>query len=426
MKLMRTAINKIKMLLGVAAALSVFASCNKQFEDIGPDINPSFTNTGATLNDVINNDTTYSFFKAVYSKASTGAPTASLSNPALRFTAFLPNNTAFRASGITSATNAAGLFPNAAAAAAFVNYLITPQQLRYDSIPSTFPNLIAPTLLNPTAGTSGFNPLVSLSIFPSKRGTVSFVNNVPLSNVSASASNAIILNPAGLVTPPQATLWSRISTDADMTYFKAAVQRGDSGSVGTARFDSLLNLAVGPNFTVLVPTNAAFQTFLTGSITQALVARGLPATSAQAAASALVSTYGTTILTNPASIPDAPIFPSGTGIGVALATAFSPTNVKGLVVYHMFGAGAFTVNFPPTPTNVPTLLNTVVPSHPGVKLGATFNASGTAVTAATVQGVGNAAPASVLINPTPNPNGTSDQFFTNGVLHKISQVLLPQ
>lgn len=421
---MRTLSNKAKTFLGVAVIVAAFASCNKQFEDITPNVNPSFTNTGSTLNDIINNDTTYSYFKAVYAKAATGAPTASLSNPALRFTAFLPNNAAFRASGIPNATVAAAAFTTPAAAASFVNYLITPQLLRYDSIPTAFPNLIAPTLLNPTVGTPAYNPLVGLSIFPSKRTAYSYVNNVPLSPTSVSAANGIILNPLALVLPPSTTLWSRISTDADMTYFKAAVQRGDSGAVGSARFDSLLNIPVGPNFTVFVPTNAAFVAVMTAQITQALVAKGLPLTTAQAAAAALVSTYGTTIITNPAAIPDAPIFPVGTGIGAALASAFSPTTVKGLAVYHILGAGAFTVNLPPTPTAVPTLLNTVVPTHPGVKIGATF--TGPTVTAATVQGVGNATAATILINPTPNPGGTSDQFFTNGVLHKINQVLLPQ
>ena len=394
------------MLLGATALVAVFTSCNKQFEDIGPDINPSFVNTGSTLLDVINTDTTYSYFKALVAKAGAAAPTAAMSNPALRFTAFIPNNAAFRASGIPSAAAVTAGF-SAAQAAGITNYVLAPQLLRYDSIPSSFPNLIAPTSLNPTAGTTGFNPLVSLSIFPSKRGTVSFVNNVPLASTSASASNAIILSPATLVAPPSTTLWSRIATDADMTYFKAAIQRGDSGSVGTARFDSLLNLPIGPNFTVFVPTNAAFVAVLTAQITQALVAQGTPLAIAQAQATALASSP--TVFSNP-----------------ALYGVLTPTTVKGLVVYHMLSAGAFTVNFPPTPTFVPTLLNTVVPTHPGVKLGATFNASGTAVTAATVQGVANATAASILINPTPNPGGTSDQFFTNGVLHKINQVLLPQ
>jgi len=395
------------MLLGAVVLVAAFTSCNKQFEDIGPDINPSFTNTGSTLNDVINTDTTYSSFKALIAKAGTAAPTAAMSNAALRFTAYIPNNAAFRASGFANAAAVTGYF-SAAQAAAITNYVLVPQLLRNDSVTTNFPNLVSPTLLNPTAGTSGFNPLVSLSIFPSKRATYSYINNVPLASVNGSASNAIIHNPAALVIPASATLWSRISTDADMTYFKAAVQRGDSGSVGTARFDSLLNLAVGPNFTVFVPTNAAFQAVLTAQITQALVAQGVPLATAQAQATALASSP--TVFSNP-----------------ALSGVLTPTNVKALVVYHMLGAGAFTVNFPSTPTFVPTLLNTVVPTHPGVKLGATFvGPIVSATTPPTVQGVGNATPANVLINPTPNPGGTSDQFFTNGVLHKINQVLLPQ
>ena len=34
--------------------------------------------------------------------------------------------------------------------------------------------------------------------------------------------------------------------------------------------------------------------------------------------------------------------------------------------------------------------------------------------------------ANIIINGTPAPNGSSDQFYINGTLHKINQVLLPQ
>ncbi len=449
---MRTVINKYKKLLGALVLLTAIGACNKQYEDIGADIPATIIPTGATLNDVINTDTSYSFFKALVARAGAGAPTAALSNQSLRFTAFIPKNAAFQAAGIPSALAVPSVF-SVAQATGIVNYVITPQLLRYEDIPGTFPNLIAPTLLNPTAGTAGFNPLVSLSIFPSKRGSLAWVNNVPLSSTSTAASNGIILNPVALVIPPSATLWSRISTDADMTYFKAAIQRGDSGSVGTARFDSLLNLPVGPNFTVFVPTNAAMQAALTAQITAGLIpvvtAQLIPIITAQLipVITAQLIAGGATPAQAAAQAPilaaqQAPALAAAQAPAIALGQAtmlasspavfsnpqlfpvLTPTVVKGIVVYHLLGAGAFTVNLPTTPTFVPTLLNTVVPTHPGVKVGATF--TGPVVTAATVQGAANATASSILINPTPNPGGTSDQFFTNGVLHKINQVLLPQ
>jgi hypothetical protein len=70
------------------------------------------------------------------------------------------------------------------------------------------------------------------------------------------------------------------------------------------------------------------------------------------------------------------------------------------------------------------LLNGAIPGHPGIGLQATF--TGSFVSSATVKGAANATAAKILINPTPAPSGTSDQFYLNGVLHKIDQVLLPQ
>lgn len=255
--------NKMRFLIGMLAGGSLFlAGCNREFEPID-ETSITTTPTGSSIGDIINNDTSYSFFKELVTKAGAAAPV--FTNKNLQITAFIPNNAAFRLSGFQSVT----ALPTASAIG-IVNYVVTPQLLPLDKIPTTFPNLQAPTLLNPTAGTGGFNPLVSLSIFPSRRTAGAWVNNVPIT-ASVTAANGIIHNTAVLVAPPSTTLWSRISADADMTYFKAAVSRGDSGQVGTARFDSLLNLPIGPNFTVFVPSNLAFQQILTAQITGALI-----------------------------------------------------------------------------------------------------------------------------------------------------------
>jgi hypothetical protein len=111
----------------------------------------------------------------------------------------------------------------------------------------------------------------------------------------------------------------------------------------------------------------------------------------------------------------------------ALYGVLSAQTVKGIVVYHILGNRAFTNNFPTTTTFYPTLLNGAIPSHPGVGLSAIFGVP--FVTSATVKGAGNATAASIVINASPlipDPSGTSDQHYLNGVLHKITQVLLPQ
>jgi hypothetical protein len=144
---------------------------------------------------------------------------------------------------------------------------------------------------------------------------------------------------------------------------------------------------------------------LTAQITQALMAQGMDQATAQATATALASSPS--VFTNPAT-----------------ASVLTPQTVKGLVVYHLLGSRAFSVNIPTSATSVPTLLNTAIPTHPGVALQATFGATG--VTAAMVKGAANATASNVQINPTPAPNGTSDQHYINGVIHIIDQVLRPQ
>ena len=52
----------------------------------------------------------------------------------------------------------------------------------------------------------------------------------------------------------------------------------------------------------------------------------------------------------------------------ALYGALSAQTVKGILVYHILGSRAFSVNLPTTATNVPTLLNVAIASHPGVNL----------------------------------------------------------
>ena len=178
----------------------------------------------------------------------------------------------------------------------------------------------------------------------------------------------------------------------------------------TGLADALSNPAA--NLTVFAPTDAAFQATLTGAITQALIGLGVPPATAAAQAAALASTPA--VFSNP-----------------LLYSVLTAQTVKGIVVYHLLGNRAFTNNLPTTTTSYPTLLNGAIAAHPGLALKATFGGlpAFPFVTAATVKGLGNATAANIVINATPlipDPNGTSDQHYINGTLHKIDQVLLPQ
>jgi uncharacterized surface protein with fasciclin (FAS1) repeats len=230
--------------------------------------------------------------------------------------------------------------------------------------------------------------------------------------VDIAASNGVIHKVAALLAPPSRTLWNRISTDTSSTnpkalaYLRAAILRADSGQAANST-TSLTYYMSFPlaNFTVFAPIDSAFRVTLTGAIYQGLVAQGVPPATAIAQATFLASTPA--VFSNP-----------------ALYGVLSATTVKGIVVYHLFGNRAYTNNFPTTATSYPTLLNGAVPTHPGLSIQATFGTP--FVTAATVKGIANSTAANLYINPTPEPGGTSDQNYLNGVLHKINQVLLPQ
>jgi uncharacterized surface protein with fasciclin (FAS1) repeats len=168
----------------------------------------------------------------------------------------------------------------------------------------------------------------------------------------------------------------------------------------------------GPDLTLFAPVDTAFQKTLTALIYNQLRDTALAFdTTALQTATFLASTPD--VFTNP-----------------ALSSTLTPQNVKGILVYHVLGKRAYTNNFPTTQTAYPTLLNTVIANHPGVKLTSTFNPPFPFVRSATVKDVYNNAPAAnIIINAsplTPDPIGTSDQNFVNGVLHKIDAVLLPQ
>jgi Fasciclin domain len=407
---------KIHSLLAVLAVMFILASCNKDLEQIQSPAAPA--PSGLALGEsiaAIPDDSLY------YKMILRGGMLTTLNNKTATFTLFVPNNQAVR--NFISGLSGGVIPPNApdptfvafintnipvATAAAIVSYNMIPQAIKMSSVPSTFPNWYYPTNVNPTGapGGPGYNAFARLTTHPARRNG-NWVNNVPLSAVDAVAYNGIIHTASLMVpTPPSRFLWNRISADADMDYFEAAVLRADSGVAPTTSASLQWVLSnFGPNVNVFVPTDAAFEALIYGLVYQQVFAATGNAVLAAAAAAGAVAA--------------GPAFLSTNNVSTQL--------VKGIVVYHMMGARAFTNNFPTTATAYPTLLNTAIAAHPGVTLTATF--TGPLVSAATVKGLGNATASNIILNTvpfTPDPNGTSDQHFVNGTLHKINQVLLPQ
>ena len=398
-------------ILGSAILLT---ACNKGTFDIGGNtpISPNGTpSTAKAIADSIKAIPNYSLYSAIVTKSGL---TATLNNKSVTYTAFVPGNTAVKQL-ITALTGGAipsnapdatflgfinGSSFTAASAAGIVGYNVVPQALPSAAFSTAFPNVQYPTLVNPAPQLSA---LLRLTTFPSNRNGF-YVNNVPVVGADKMTGNGIIHEVGAVVVPPQQYLQDRIDAASNLTYLKAAITRADSGTAAPGFLKGAL-LNIGANLTVFAPTDAAFQATLTGLITQALVAQGVPLATAQAQAAFLASTPA--VFSNP-----------------ALYGSLSAQVVKGILVYHLMGVRVFTNNFPTTQANFPTLLNGAIAAHPGLGLRVTF--TGPFVSAATVKGLGNSTAANIMINPTPAPNGSSDQNYLNGSLHIIDQVLIPQ
>ncbi|HVG13547.1 MAG TPA: fasciclin domain-containing protein [Chitinophagaceae bacterium] len=359
---------KYRTILLFIAALIIMGleACNKEFDDIGPNPQPAAPPTGATLNTLINNDASFSIFRAAIAKAGMGSI---IGDSTSNFTIFAPDNNAFIASSIPSVAviNNNTLF-DTATVRSIVRYHVVPQILTVDKIPETFPNLQYPTLLNPAPTLSA---LLRLTTFPSKRGSSMWVNNIPITSAPIQASNGLIYKVAALVAPPSKSLSELITADT-VSFFRAALARADVGktTIEDQSFTEILK-SIGANLTVFVPTNQAFRNFL--------VSMGLP----------------------PAE---------------ATFAALPVTTVRGIIVYHILGARAFSVNMPTVAARIPTLLNGGVPAHPGLTVQAGF--TGPFVTSFRATGAANGGVASNVV--------VQDLHATNGVYHKIDRVLLPQ
>ncbi len=401
---------KLNLLLGVSAVL-VLASCNDDLEQIAAPVTPAPAGlTLAQTLDANDNDSLY------YRLAVRGGQIPGISNNATQFTLFVPDNNAMKgfinaiSGGLVPLNAPDAVFSNfittnipAASAAGIVGYNTLPQVIRSSNIPSTFPNFQYPSILNPAPTVSA---LLRLTTFPSTRNGA-WLNNIPLTAVDQEASNGVIHHTAFVNTPPQRFLWNRIDTDPGLTYLKAAINRADSGTAAPGTLVSALS-NIGANLTVFAPTDAAFQATITGAVAQVLIGLGVPPATALTQAAALASTPA--VFSNPNLYP-----------------YLTAQTVQGIVVYHVLGTRAFTNNLPTTATSFPTLLNGGIPAHPGISIQATFGVP--FVSAATVKGLANATPSNVIINASPlipDPSGTSDQHYLNGVIHKIDQVLLPQ
>lgn len=424
--------NKIKIALGITLASGLlFTACNKDVQQFATPTTPA--NLGISLDSAIKSNPNDSLYYRMILRANGSGVNfvnilrnVSVSN---QYTVFVADNAAMRAF-LTAATGGAiptgspdavysGFLSSAfpiASAAGIVSYNIIPQRYDTSAIPNIFPNLQVGTSIQLAPTTA---PFITATTYLSKRPSILRVNNIPFTTpMNVSYSNGIIHHVASIATPPQRLIWERLNTDDDLTIFKAAIMRADSGTTGT-----IVNaLLTGPaNFTVLAPNNLAMKQFISAATGGAL----------------------------PVGAPDANF------IGFLGSNSIPTVLVRGIVVYHLFDDRSntassivsvkrpgriFTPNLPSSSTNCPTLLSSadsIGRTFPTVGFAATF--TGAFVSAATVKGAGNATASNFIINPTPDNSGSygtmpvtvpyvgkSDQHYVNGILHVIDQVLRPQ
>ena len=254
-------------------------------------------------------------------------------------------------------------------------------------------------------------PGLRMPIFPGKIATGLVVNNIPVTQADIAVANGIIHKTLAIVAPPTRVLADTIYRVADLTYYKAAIARADSGSTGLSRFDSLLKYPV-TNMTVLVPNDDAFRTLIFGLV----YGKVLAATSDPATANAMAT----------GAVAAGPAFLSTNNITTA--------DIRAILAYHFLASPnakgayepnyrAFSINFSATPTAYKTLINGAVAVHPGVLAQSTF--TGPLVSGLTFSSYGSFPPGGAPFSYTANVVG-QDRNAVNGVFHIIDKVLLPQ
>ncbi|MEI7736116.1 MAG: hypothetical protein WCI49_11660, partial [Ferruginibacter sp.] len=263
-------------------------------------------------------------------------------------------------------------------------------------------------ILDPT------QPFVRMPIFPVRGTPYSYVNNLPLIATDMAANNGVIHTAYSVAAPPTATLKTMLAGEATLSYFRAAVARADSGSIGLSKFDSLLNYGV-TNMTVLAPNDAAFQTLVFGLVYSNVLAAG--------------GSVPVAIATANGAVAAGPAFLGTNNVSTAL--------VKGIVAYHLLASltsststpyqpniRVFSNNVPATPTFIKTLVNGGLAIHPGVMAKATY--TGPAVTGLQFTGYGTFPSGGTPFSGTAASAVTLDKHAVNGVYHIINSVLLPQ
>ncbi len=220
--------------LGVALMTGV-SSCTKNTVDPNPSTPPQ-----KSITEIVATDKNFSILLAAVTRANlTGALSA-----AGPLTLFAPNNDAFKASGLDSAT-VAKMDP--AALANVLRYHVVGSAVKSTDVKAGVNNAV--TTLNGTAYASNFVYGTRTDNMPVSYGVSVNGSRVILADIAA--TNGIVHIVDAVIVPPAQTVVGLVVADASFSSLRVAVVR--------AGLDGAL-AAAGP-LTVFAPNNTAFQKF---------------------------------------------------------------------------------------------------------------------------------------------------------------------
>ncbi|THF49182.1 fasciclin domain-containing protein [Flavobacterium supellecticarium] len=221
--------NFFKSSLATMAAVAMFLGFI--FTSCDSDTETSMSPT-STITDVVVANPNFSLLKSAVVKANLAT---TLSGPG-PFTVFAPDNNAFAASGISSAT---------------INALSSEQLqdiLLYHTLPAKIVSVNVPAGPNAEVVTAGGG-----KVYVTKNTNGVFVNGWKVTAPDIVASNGVIHALEHVLLPPTGNIVATAQANNDLTYLVAAVLRASQGSTDVAAA-----LSGGGPLTVFAPTNQAF------------------------------------------------------------------------------------------------------------------------------------------------------------------------
>jgi uncharacterized surface protein with fasciclin (FAS1) repeats len=219
------------LFLALTGSMIIFASCKKDSDPA-----PVPTNT---ITDVVVNTSSYSVLKEAVVKAGLSS-TLSGTGP---FTVFAPDNTAFSAAGITSATVAA--LPAADLSAL----------LLYHTIGSKIPAAGVPAGPNAKVITAGGD-----SVFVTSKASGVYVNGIKVAQADIAADNGVIHRLSKALNKPFGNIVATAQAPGSgLDSLVKAIVRANNAPGGDP---NLINTLSTATITVFAPTNAAFTQLL--------------------------------------------------------------------------------------------------------------------------------------------------------------------